>query len=75
LPQINAGDADQIRVIRVYLRRIFLLPFLLGLLRALITTNRDLFPGHGHLDPAIVDRPITDRTFARVHEFVSLEMN
>ena len=41
---------------------------------ALITTNRDLFSGHGYFDPTIIDRPITDRTFARVHEFVSLEI-
>jgi len=40
---------------------------LFDLLRALITTNRDLFAGHSHFDAAIVDRPITDRTFARVH--------
>ena len=41
----------------------------LRLLHTLITTNRDLFPCHGHLDSAIIDRPITDRTFARVHVY------
>ena len=46
----------------------------LRFLHALVTTNRDLFAGHGYFDPTIIDRPITDRTFARVHEFVSLEI-
>ena len=44
----------------------------LRLLHTLITTNRDLFSCHGHFDSTVVDCPITDRTFARVHEFVSL---
>jgi hypothetical protein len=43
-------------------------------LHAFITTNRDLFTGHGYFDPTIIDRPITDRTLARIHEFVSLEI-
>ncbi len=46
----------------------------LRLLHAFITTNRDLFAGHGYFDPTIIYRPITDRTFARVHDFVSLEI-
>jgi hypothetical protein len=54
------------------LRRRVLRGILFDFLRALITTNRDLFAGHGYFDAAIVDCPITDRTFARVHEFVSL---
>ena len=54
-------------VLRGVLRRVFLRFF-----HAFITTNRDLFTGHGYFDPTIIDRPITDRTFARVHEFVSL---
>lgn len=49
------------------LRRVFLRFF-----HAFITTNRDFLAGHGYFDPTIIDRPITDRTFARVHEFVSL---
>ena len=56
-------------VLRGVLRRVFLRFF-----HAFITTNRDLFTGHGYFDPTIIDRPITDRTFARVHEFVSLEI-
>jgi hypothetical protein len=44
----------------------------LRLFHTFITTNGDFFTGHGYFDPAIIDRPITDRTFARVHEFVSL---
>ena len=60
-------DGFVVKLLRHILRRIFL-----RFLRTLVTTDRDLFSTHGHFDSAIVDCPITDRTFARVHEFVSL---
>jgi hypothetical protein len=49
------------------LRRIFL-----RFLHTLITTNCNLFSSHGDFDSAIIDRPITDRTFARVHDLSPL---
>ena len=62
-------------VIVVELLQSVLLRIFLRFLRTLVTANRDLFSSDGHFDSAVVDRPITNRTLARVHYLLSPSEN